>query len=222
MNFLFQNIDQYCERLSFSLLAEPLNLFSNTAFMVSAFVAYTYLKSKSAHPLPYYVKALIVNLFVIGIGSTLYHSFANRLTMIADIVPIGIFVFLFLQFSLKNVLQLNRIQIVLSYVLLFGTTYLALLLPPTLMNGSNAYFGAVFMVFYVACRAYLKQNNRAAKRFAAAGSLVCVALFFRSIDQLVCNQFPVGTHFLWHSVNAVALFLLVVAISDNPSERPTS
>jgi hypothetical protein len=46
--------------------------------------------------------------------------------------------------------------------------------------------------------------------FAAAGTLV-VSLTFRSIDMDVCDALPLGTHFLWHSLNGLALYLLLRA-----------
>jgi hypothetical protein len=46
--------------------------------------------------------------------------------------------------------------------------------------------------------------------FAAAGTLA-VSLTFRSIDMTVCDALPLGTHFLWHSLNGLALYLLLGA-----------
>jgi len=34
----------------------------------------------------------------------------------------------------------------------------------------------------------------------------------RPIDLEVCDYFPVGTHFLWHLLNAVVLYLLVSGV----------
>jgi hypothetical protein len=38
-----------------------------------------------------------------------------------------------------------------------------------------------------------------------------VSLVFRSIDQAVCASFPLGTHFLWHCLNGLVLYLLLRA-----------
>jgi hypothetical protein len=46
--------------------------------------------------------------------------------------------------------------------------------------------------------------------FAAAATLA-VSLVFRSIDMAVCDAVPLGTHFLWHSLNGLALYLLLRA-----------
>ncbi len=41
---------------------------------------------------------------------------------------------------------------------------------------------------------------------AAAGVYV-LALVFRTLDLEVCSAFPIGTHFLWHSLNGLAAYL---------------
>jgi hypothetical protein len=38
-----------------------------------------------------------------------------------------------------------------------------------------------------------------------------MSLIFRSIDMAVCPELPLGTHFLWHLLNAVVLYLLLRA-----------
>src|SRR5690606_41497716 len=45
---------------------------------------------------------------------------------------------------------------------------------------------------------------------AAAGIFV-VSVGFRAIDPLVCEAMPLGTHFLWHSLNGLMLGVLLAA-----------
>ncbi|PWT93645.1 MAG: hypothetical protein C5B56_00365, partial [Proteobacteria bacterium] len=44
-----------------------------------------------------------------------------------------------------------------------------------------------------------------------AAGLFCVSLVFRTIDRTICGAFPLGTHFVWHMLNAVVLFVLLRA-----------
>jgi len=48
-----------------------------------------------------------------------------------------------------------------------------------------------------------------AKIMLAVAGLFCVSVTFRSIDQLFCDPFPLGTHFAWHLLNAVMLYWLM-------------
>ena len=34
---------------------------------------------------------------------------------------------------------------------------------------------------------------------------LAISLAFRTVDQTFCSQWPVGTHFMWHIVNAITL-----------------
>ena len=41
----------------------------------------------------------------------------------------------------------------------------------------------------------------------AAGAVLAVSLTFRTVDPAVCPAFPLGTHFLWHLLNGLVLYL---------------
>lgn len=47
--------------------------------------------------------------------------------------------------------------------------------------------------------------------WVATGVFV-VSLGLRSVDMELCDAFPMGTHFMWHSLNGVFLYLLVRAV----------
>ena len=55
---------------------------------------------------------------------------------------------------------------------------------------------------------------------ALAAAIFALSLTFRSIDHAVCEAVPVGTHFVWHTLNAVVLFILMrAAIVDGARLR---
>jgi hypothetical protein len=56
-----------------------------------------------------------------------------------------------------------------------------------------------------------------ARAFALAAGVFTVSLVFRTIDEALCQTFPVGTHFLWHLCNAAMLYLLLVALIRSAS-----
>ena len=56
----------------------------------------------------------------------------------------------------------------------------------------------LFMLLYLAC--YL--------RWFWQTPWFTVSLVFRTVDNQVCGGFPLGTHFVWHLLNGVLLFLL--------------
>jgi hypothetical protein len=73
---IFDPIDAYCERLGPGLWAEPLNAVTNLAFIVAAVIC---LHGVSGIPRPPLGLALVIILAAIGVGSGLFHTFANGL-----------------------------------------------------------------------------------------------------------------------------------------------
>ncbi|MCY4327386.1 MAG: hypothetical protein OXC53_07355, partial [Rhodobacteraceae bacterium] len=47
--------------------------------------------------------------------------------------------------------------------------------------------------------------------------LLALSIFFRWLDLKVCSSVPIGTHFIWHIVNAVLLGWLIYALAAHLS-----
>ncbi|MCB0357900.1 MAG: ceramidase domain-containing protein, partial [Bdellovibrionales bacterium] len=86
MDKLFTHIDIYCERTNNQFWAEPVNACTNIFFvMVGVYLLITLKKMQATSK---WLKFLAINCIVVGLGSFLFHTFANFLTMWADILPI--------------------------------------------------------------------------------------------------------------------------------------
>ena len=68
-------VDGYCERLGPGLWAEPVNAVTNAAFLVAAAVMWWRCAGL------WWSRALCAVLAAIGVGSGLFHTFANPLTV---------------------------------------------------------------------------------------------------------------------------------------------
>jgi hypothetical protein len=55
----------------------------------------------------------------------------------------------------------------------------------------------------------------AARGLAIGAGILGVSLVFRTVDQAVCGVVPVGTHFLWHVLNAVMLGWMIRVLVRN-------
>ena len=89
----------YCERNNLSLLAEPLNLFTNLLFLFFSILLFYDKTVKN--------KIFTYILFGIGTGSMLYHSIATSFTALIDIAFIILFIFYYLVI-LYNKLNLKK------------------------------------------------------------------------------------------------------------------
>jgi hypothetical protein len=203
----FAPIDLYCERTAPGLFNEPLNAASNLAFFVAAAVA-----TRSALRAPNarrdaFLWMLIALVAVIGAGSTAFHMFANRWSLIADVAPITAFIYAFFLYAMRRFVALSWLWSVVATVLFFVSSYLfASAVPAGMLNGSVAYLPA--FIGLVGLGAYLFGHAFPAGRWLiAAGAVFLVSLTFRTIDLMVCACLPNGTHWAWHGLNAVVLFL---------------
>ncbi|WP_424939673.1 ceramidase domain-containing protein [Aliiroseovarius sp. S253] len=97
----FTPIDIYCERVSAAFWAEPLNAISNLAFVLAAL--WGWIEAKRRDRLDPMTMVLILLAGMIGIGSFLFHTFANAWASLADVIPIWTFVFLFILVALRRV-----------------------------------------------------------------------------------------------------------------------
>lgn len=203
-------VDNYCERLGPGLWAEPFNLVSNAVFYVVAFVIWREAKTLAAEKRrPLEVAALL--LLITGIGSSLFHSFATRWAEIADVVPIGVFLLYYLWLFLAILWGGGRGTVVKG-LLAFGavTAFFALTFTHPVFNRSQTYFGT--LVTLMAMGWLTRERVRHVSRYywGAAGAFF-LALTCRSIDMRLCPDWPLGTHFLWHTLNGIVTYLVLKA-----------
>lgn len=218
---LFSQIDIYCERLVPGLLAEPLNLFSNASFLVAAYFCIRYQKTLTKKSIPPSVKWLTGWLFLVGIGSMIFHSFANLLSQFLDVGPIGIFVLSFLYLWNRQVLQRSNLRMLGDLAILAILTALIMtLVPKNAVGGSQGYFSVVIFLGYYG---FLYHKYHREKGLIKAAGLFVIALIFRSLDEALCHIFPHGLHFLWHlcvgGVGFICLYEFIKARSTVATER---
>jgi hypothetical protein len=202
-------VDLYCERTDPSFWAEPFNAVTNASFLIAALVALVQWR-RGGNDWP--VLALIVVTFAIGIGSFIFHTVATSGAAKFDTIPIAVFIYGYLLLALRRYLGLPLVMSIAILVAFSAFNYAeAALVPVGALNGSHAYLPALAALLAVAWPVRASRAGRL--MFAAAGTLVA-SLTFRSIDMAVCDALPLGTHFIWHSLNGLALYLLLRAALD--------
>jgi hypothetical protein len=196
-------VDLYCERVDPGLWAEPVNTLTNLAFFLAAWAIWELARRSRA--LSAGIWLLIGLMVAIGVGSTLFHTFAAKWARILDVVPILLFQLSYLWLYSREILKLSPgyAGVALAAFLaaaLFGRRF------PHILNGSLTYAPAFLLVLSLGLYHYRCQEHGRTLLLAAAGVLL-VSIFFRTIDDAVCPYFPGGTHFFWHVLNPVVLYL---------------
>ncbi len=215
-----QHIDGYCERLSPAYWAEPINAVTNAAFLISAFIMWRRMRGQKG-PLAYILIALLAT---IGIGSYLFHTHAKVWAAMADVMPILLFILVYI-FAINRDVWGLKIWHALALTLLFFP-YVAATLPvfqlvPGL--GDSAGYAPIPLLILIYA-ALLRHRAPQTARGLAIGAVILIAsITFRALDEPLCGQVPLGTHFMWHILNAVMLGWMIEvyrrAIRHSPSDN---
>lgn len=206
-----QVLDAYCERTDPGLWAEPLNALTNLAFMAAAMLVLLVLRS---HPRlmraqSWDLMLLIVLLFAIGLGSGLWHLFATRWAELADVLPINLFIAVFLFSFLRRALEASWVASVAAVIAFEAASFaLPFVLSPRLLNGSIVYLPAWLLLIGFALE-LRRRKHELGPVFVGGAGIFSVSLVFRTVDRELCAVVPIGTHFLWHLLNAALLYLML-------------
>ena len=206
---LSQSIDIYCERVSPEVFSEPINFFTNLAFWVAFFLLFKkYNKKNYEHVhLRIYSLILIFLVFIIGTGSFLFHLFGNLWSLLADTVPIMIFIILYLYLAIRFYLEQTQ---VISAFSIFLFLFLNYSLSYFGIEEISSYLMALFSMLIVACIAYRKNKRDISYGLFLSSLIFMVSLGFRQLDLFTCAQFSYGTHWIWHILNSILLYTLVI------------
>lgn len=197
-------VDNYCERLGPGLWAEPLNALTNLAFIVAAWLIWRLASRRDA--LSGRVQLLVVLVATVGVGSGLFHTFANTLTLWLDVIPILVFQLVFLWLYFRDLIGMSS-TFAAGALFAFLATALGGEFLPGVLNGSLTYAPALIVLVILGVYHYRRNKTERALMLLAAG-VFFASLVFRTVDAAICPYASFGTHFLWHLMNAALLYLV--------------
>ncbi|MEM9012048.1 MAG: ceramidase domain-containing protein [Pseudomonadota bacterium] len=212
----FQQIDIYCERVGPAFWAEPLNAISNAAFLIGALVAFRLHARERAATGRADWGALLLTLilFAIGIGSFLFHTFANAWSSAADVIPILLYILVYLYLANVRYLGLPwwaAALIVLAFLPIsnVGGGLLTQILGD--LNGSEAYV-PTFLAVLIYGLILLPRQPVTGRGLIIGAAILGVSITARTLDDqngALCAAFPLGIHYLWHILNGVMLTWMI-------------
>ena len=212
--------DLYCERLGAEFWAEPLNALSNIIFIFASLWAWR--TATKLGRLDGTIISLCILSAGIGIGSFLFHTYANLWSSFADVIPIWSFVALYVVISVIKItgksplrvggIALGIMAIIIGIVWIISSgsaTQVEASTDP--LNGSAQYAPALIALWFFAFITY--RRNYSIKPWIISAALVfTLSLVARTLDLHLCNTFPIGTHFMWHILNGIMVALLLQGI----------
>jgi hypothetical protein len=229
---LSQHVFLYCERgTNEALFAEPLNAASNASFLLAALAALLLLlrRPRENRSADHFLFVALV--FLIGLGSLSFHLLADRASLLADVIPINVFMLVYLGFALNRFLGVPPGWTVLTLIGFVGVVALTMQVKcwsggigfpgaevtgaSECLNGSLVYLPALVAMAVVG-GLMAERKHPAAPYILWAAAIFAISVTFRSIDLALCDAYEfqgrnIGTHFIWHLLNGLALFLLLRA-----------
>jgi len=225
-------IDIYCERTATGLLNEPFNALSNIAFLLAAWWGYRSARCLGRLTFSNLVAILLAGM--IGIGSLLFHTFANAWSELADVIPIWSFVAWMILSMVIAMTGGNMARTAATLATILAVVGLVFWLVSGLLldapgpgaeassalNGSEQYAPALLALAIFALITRLK-DHPSWRWLAAATGVFFLSLAFRTIDMKICQAVPAGSHFAWHLLNGlmIGLLLQVMIVHLTPAPR---
>ena len=195
-------LDGYCERTDPSYWAEPVNAVTNAAFLIAAWIMWRRVRGQG---LPLAV-AMVLVLAAIGVGSYLFHTYAQVWAATADVVPIVLFILLYVFAATRDFLGMGT-WVSLGVTVLF-VPYAAAVSGLFALHpffAVSAFYWPVPVLILVYALLLAFRLPETARGLAIGAVVLIVSLVFRSVDETVCATVPLGTHFMWHILNGVML-----------------
>lgn len=212
-----ETLDFYCERTSLGFWSEPINAISNAGFIFAGVLGLLKFRQiKNIWLLTFSLLAILT-----GIGSFLFHTHANRWSHLTDIIPIGIFMSTFVAFVARRLFTQNIFKTtLLSFLFILLSIVIEAYQPHHLLNGSLGYTHALLLLIILTLKV---PNDPLRKMFLHATFTFIMSLIFRTIDNSICHIFSVGTHYLWHLLNAKLIYIILnIVLWDHNHKKEIS
>ena len=196
-------VDAYCERVAPGLGGEPLNSLSNLAFLVAAVLIWRLADGDRTGRL---LAALTGLVFAAG---TAFHLLATRWAAVGDSAAV-------LVFALVYAVVFPRVFFGWRHSWLAAPAFLALTVGTALLGG-GLYLSTLISLFaFAAILAFARDAYWT--HYAVAGAVFALSLSLRALDRDVCDYVPVGTHFLWHLLSGLVLYLVsrTIVLKNRP------
>ena len=158
---------------------------------------------------------------VIGAGSLTFHTIATHWAAWLNIVPILAIMLVYLWLLLTRFIGWSATASAIALLAFFALTFtIERVVPVTFLAGGAMYLPAVAVLLGFALIFHLRLRPTADRAFGLATLVFLASYTARTLDAPLCDNWLLGTHFLWHLLNALLLYQLVrFAVLHDPHAR---
>jgi hypothetical protein len=205
-----------CERSGMGIWDEPLNVISSVAFMLVAVSIYRHYHRHEdlQEKWIWDVHALTFLTFMIGVNSIIFHMIPNPTTELLDTVTIVLFIMLYFWSVLFRIGRTSFFSALICFVAFVGFSHILVHQFPRAMNDSIGYLSSMIALIMIAVHLHLRARP-SSSHFMLAALIGVISLFCRVIDREICDEISIGSHFMWHILNAMLLYILLKQLVRN-------
>lgn len=217
LDYTIHSIGRYCGRYAEGFLGEPQNSLSNLAFVIGAVYVWTvWRKSENKNP---FAPVLFVMVASIGVGSFIFHTFPSKTTLWIDLIPIQIFALTYFGFVGVKYFGASLFKVGIALVVFFyARQYWIVFMPRGALGGGITHIPTLLLL--LGCGALLySRHKQFSIKLLSAGLVYALALFIRTWDLYFCAAFPLGLHWVWHLLTALAASILIFAAATFKDAR---
>jgi hypothetical protein len=155
-------------------------------------------------------RVLAMILALIGVGSFLFHTFAQTWAGLADVLPILMFILVYIYVATRDYFQVSSW---VAWLVVIGFFPFAAVIGWSISDweflGSTR--GYVPVPILILIYAYLLRRKLpdVALGLTIGVGILLASMGARWADEPLCHMHPMGTHFLWHILNAVMLAWMI-------------
>lgn len=204
----FGPVDVYCERHAQGFGGEPLNMLTGLAFLGVGLMALRRAPSGAD-------RSLALALALVGVASAVQHGFALVVTVWADLAANISYLVLLGSLMLRRLGGISAPAAGLAA----GATVLALNTAPVgpALRAVSPVLADVFFLLLLILAGLALALRRAepetSRGLAVSALLLAIGLPFRLLDGALCPVWPIGTHWVWHLLNAASAAMLLAALA---------
>lgn len=227
-------IPYYCEHAGAHGFAEPANVVTSLAMLVSAAISYSAWKRQGEGDRV--TLLLVLCVVLIGLGSFSFHTTRSSIALFLDVVPTVLFMLVAFYIILTRLCGQTPLQTGLHMAGFCAANLMVTLVISPRAMGFGAWFVVPLVTLYalgawliLTGRLGMHEDRTLAGRAAAesdrrhfpqikmgyaviqSGLLVALGLVARAYDQKLCSVLPFGLHAVWHVLVASAVTVLCVA-----------
>ena len=201
---LSKPIDIYCERLDIGIWAEPINAVTNIAFILAAIIMWLRCKNLVEG------KILSFLLFSIGCGSFLFHTYAQTWAALLDVTAILIFILTYIFVANRRFLVWSKMVSLIGVIMFFPyQLFLVSILSNIQFFGSSVQYIPVAILIFIYSGLLRKSEPNLSRGLFIGAAILCLSIISRTVDEPLCSILSVGTHFIWHILNAIMLSWMI-------------